>query len=111
MDSFCHCCTMIHHPTRLQAVREALVLAVVIAAVAAAVVFIRQRPADIDELTISIEALRSQVAELALMNDQAGDKLPPRFVTAQATQLANAVDKTRDELQQMHPKRELQPVQ
>jgi len=96
--------------TRIQALREALVLLVVLAAAVSAFVFIRQRPAGPDELRISIDALRSQVAELTLMNEQDGDPLPPRFLSAHATQLSRAVGDVRDELAKMNPRPDLRSV-
>jgi len=53
--------------TRLQrhrALREALVLIVLLAAAVAAMVWVSQRPAGPDELQISVSTLRSQAAEL-----------------------------------------------
>src|SRR5262249_13960179 len=95
---------------RMQALREALVLVVVMAAAVAAFVFVQQRPAGPDELKIPIEALRSQAAELTLMNEQAGTPLPPRFLSAHATQLAKAVGEARDQLEQMSPRPELRAL-
>src|SRR2546423_2310168 len=96
--------------TRIQALREALVLVIVLVAAVSAFVFVQHRPAGPDELKISIETLRSQVAELTLMNEQAGGAVPPRFLSAHATQLARAVGNVRDELQQMNPRPDLQSV-
>jgi len=39
------------------------------------------------------------------------DPLPPRFVRAQATQLAKAVGQSRDELEKLHPQPALEPTQ
>jgi hypothetical protein len=92
---------------RMQALRQALVLALVAGAAVAAVLAVRQHPAGPDELKIAFETLRSQAAELTLVNEQAGGALPPRFVSAHATQLADAIGQTRDELARMHPRPEL----
>jgi hypothetical protein len=99
------------HPTRLQAVREALVLAVAVAALVASVILVQQRPAGPDELKIPLETLRSQYAELVLMNEQSGDALPPRFLKAHASQLASAVGEVRDQLQDMEPRADLRSLQ
>ena len=95
---------------RFQALREALVLVIVLAAAVSAFVFVQQQPAGPDELKISIETLRSQVAELTLLNEQAGNPLPPRFLSAQATQLARAVGEVRQQLQEMNPRPDLRAV-
>jgi hypothetical protein len=96
--------------TRLQALREALVLVVVCAAAVASFMLVQRRPAGPDELKIRIESLRSQFAELVLMNEQAGHAMPPRFLSAHARQLAQAVSDVRDELQDMDPQPELKAV-
>jgi hypothetical protein len=93
---------------RQQALREALVLLVIVVAALAAGVTVRQRPDGPDEVKIPIEALRSQFAELALLEAQAGDVLPPRFVRAQAAQLRKAIEATRDELEGLRPPPALQ---
>ncbi|HEX6707119.1 MAG TPA: hypothetical protein VF169_20345 [Albitalea sp.] len=93
--------------TRHRARREAGVLAVIAMALLAAVLLVRQRPDGPDEVKIPIEALRSQFAELTLLDAQAGDPLPPRFVRAQASQLGKAVDATREQLDGLHPSAEL----
>lgn len=96
--------------SRTRALREAIVLAVVLAALGAAFVTVQQRPAGADELRIPIQTLRSQFDELTLMNEQAGDAQTPRFVMAHATQLAKAVDEARDELQSLDPQPGLRSV-
>jgi hypothetical protein len=83
---------------RRQARRQALALGIALAVLGALVAAWQQRPDDRDELKIPISALRSQAAESALLLAQAGDPLPPRFVRAQATQLARAVGSSREEL-------------
>lgn len=98
---------MITRSMRQQARREAVVLLVIAAAVLAAVLAVRQRPDGPDEVKIAIEALRSQFAEFALLDAQAGDALPPRFVRAQAAQLRKAVEATREQLDGLQPAPEL----
>ena len=95
---------------RLHALREALVLVIVLAAAVASFVLVQHQPAGPDELKIPIETLRSQFAELTLMNEQAGGAMPPRFLAAHASQLAKAVGEVRDQLQQMNPQPELRAV-
>jgi hypothetical protein len=98
-------------PTRSHhAKREALVLAIVAAALLSGTLIVQQRPAGPDELKISVGELRSQFAELALLDAQAAGRVPPRFVRAHATQLAEAVDGTRDELGKLHPRSDLAGV-
>jgi hypothetical protein len=84
---------------RKNAVREALVVLVVIVSVVAAVLIAQARPAAPEELKISVETLRSQAAELEVLLAQAQGDLPPRFAHAHAGQLKKAVDSARDELQ------------
>ena len=98
-------------PRRSKAWRQAALLAGVLLAAAVFVLAQQRRPANRDELKIPIAALRSQAAVLALLLAQAGDPLPPRFVRAQATQLAKAVGRSRDELHQLHPQPALEPMQ
>jgi hypothetical protein len=96
--------------TRPQALREALVLVIVLVAAVASFVLVQRRPAGPDELKIPIENLRSHFAELVLMNEQAGAAMPPRFLSAHATQLAKAVVEVRDELQDMNPQPDLRAM-
>jgi acyl-CoA reductase-like NAD-dependent aldehyde dehydrogenase len=71
---------------------------------------VQQRPAGPDELKISVSELRSQFAELALLDAQAAGLLPPRFVRAHANQLADAVEQTRDDLARLHTRSDLAGV-
>jgi hypothetical protein len=96
---------------RSRAWRQAALLAGALLALAALALAQQQQPANRDELKIPIAALRSQAAELALLLAQAGDPLPPRFVRAQATQLAKAVGQSRDELHKLRPQPALEPTQ
>ena len=82
---------------RKNAVREALVVLVVIISVVAAVLIAQARPSGPDELRISIETLRSQAAELEVLLAQAQGDVPPRFAQAHAGQLKKAVDSARGE--------------
>ena len=84
---------------RKNAVREALVVLVVIVSIVAAVLIAQARPAGPEELKISVESLRSQAAELEVLLAQAQAELPPRFAHAHAGQLRKAVDSARDELE------------
>jgi hypothetical protein len=83
---------------RPHALRQALVLLVVIASVVAAALIAKQRPAGHDELKISLSDLRSQAAEVELLLTEGGSALPPRVVRAQAAQLLKAIDRSREEL-------------
>lgn len=94
---------------RRQARRQALALGIALAVLGALVAAWQQRPDDRDELKIPISALRSQAAESALLLAQAGDPLPPRFVRAQATQLARAVGSSREELLGLNLEPALEP--
>jgi hypothetical protein len=96
---------------RSKAWRQAALLAGVLLTAAALALAQQRRPANRDELKIPIAALRSQAAVLGLLLAQAGDPLPPRFVRAQATQLAKAVGQSRDELHELHPQPGLAPMQ
>ncbi|HJV63644.1 MAG TPA: hypothetical protein VJ743_22030 [Albitalea sp.] len=96
-------------PSSRPALRQALVLAVVLASAVAAGVIVERRPAGNDELKISVGELRSQAAELELLLAQDDSALPPRFVRAQATQLARAVDQSRQGLQDLRLQPALQP--
>lgn len=98
-------------PRRRRAWRQAALLAGVLLALAALALARQQQPANRDELKIPIAALRSQAAVLALLSAQSGDPLPPRFVRAQATQLAKVVGQSRDELHKLHPQPRLEPTQ
>ena len=89
---------MMNRLQRMNAVREALVLAVVLASLAAAAFWVMREPADKDELRLSVSTLRSQAAEFELLLAQAKNKLGERFVQNHATQLAKAVDSSREEL-------------
>jgi len=84
---------------RKNAVREALVVLVVIVSVVAAVLIAQARPAGHDELKISVETLRSQAAELEVLLAQAEGGLPSGFARAHAGQLGKAAEKARDELE------------
>jgi hypothetical protein len=84
---------------RKNAVREALVVLVVIVSVVAAVLIAQARPAGPDQLKISVETLRSQAAELEVLLAQAQGDVPPRFAHAHAGQHRKAVDSARDELE------------
>jgi len=97
--------------TRTKALREAVVLLVVIAALIASFVLVQHQAAGVDEVKIPIESLRAQFAELELVSEQAGTALPPRFVRAHAQQLAKAVGAVRDDLQDMTPRPELRGLQ
>ena len=97
-------------PRRSKAWRQAALLAGVLLALAALTLARQQQPANRDELKIPIAALRSQAAVLALLLAQSGDPLPPRFVRAQAMQLARAVAQSRDELQRLRPQPALEPT-
>lgn len=97
---------------RHRALREAVVLIVLLAAVVAAMVWVSQRPAGPDELLISVSALRSQAAELEqVFADSADASVNPRFVRGHALQLAKAVDASREELDAMTPQPALRPLQ
>ena len=83
----------------MNAVREALVLGVVLVSLAAAALWVMREPADEDELRLSVSTLRSQAAEFELLVAQSsGNSLGERFVQSHATQLARAVDSSREEL-------------
>ncbi len=101
--------------TRLQrhrALREALVLIVLLVAAAATMVWVSQRPAGPDELQISVSTLRSQAAELQqLLADSADASVNPRFARSHALQLAKSVDASREELERMAVQPQLRPVQ
>jgi len=101
--------------TRLQrhrALREALVLIVLLVAAVAAMVWVSQRPAGPDELQISVSTLRSQAAELQqLFADSADASANPRFVRSHALQLAKAIDASREELEGMRVQPPLRPLQ
>ena len=98
-------------PRRSKAWRQAALLAGVLLAAAALTLAWQKRAANRDELKIPIAALRSQAAELALLLAQADDPLPPRFVRAQAVQLAKAVGQSRKELERLRPSPALEPMQ
>jgi FtsZ-interacting cell division protein ZipA len=93
---------------RINALREALVLAIVIISLVAAGLWVAREPADEDVLRISVSTLRSQAAELDLLLSQAENKLSGRFVQNHASQLANAVDEAREELDGQNVKPSLQ---
>jgi len=78
--------------------RQAAILAVCVVALAvAAAAFLRQ-PADENELKIPIAELRSQSAELDVLDRALARGLAGRFAQAHAGQLAQTVDRSRDEL-------------
>ena len=56
------------------------------------------RPADQDELKIPVSELRSQSFELTLLNQQVARGISPRFIEAQAGQLAQTITRSRQEL-------------
>jgi hypothetical protein len=101
--------------TRLQrhrALREALVLIVLLVAALATMVWVSQPPAGADELQISVSTLRSQAAELEqLFADSADSSVNPRFVRSHALQLSQAVDASREELEGMTVQPPLKPLQ
>jgi len=101
--------------TRLQrhrALREALVLIVLLVAAVASMVWVSQRPAGPDELQISVATLRSQAAELQqTLAASAEASVNPRFARSHALQLAKSVDAARKELEGMAVQPPLPPVQ
>jgi len=78
-------------------------LALIVVVSAIGVTLFNQRPAHEDELAIPIGELRSQGFELRLLNDSAARGRDRRFVTAHARQLAQSIERTRDELTSLRP--------
>lgn len=81
--------------------RQALVLAACVGAAVAGVVAFVQRPAEESELKIPVGELRSQSAELRMLDRDLAAGLSGTFVRAHASQLAQAIDRSRDELSTM----------
>lgn len=106
-------CQTARHPARAdmtdaslprRAVLQALGLIALVAVVMGAATWWGSRPDGADELKVPISLLRSQSAELQLLEAaQARHALPPRFVAAHASQLAGAIDDAREQLQQLRP--------
>jgi hypothetical protein len=89
---------------RRRAVWQALGLIALVAGLSGTAAWWRLQPDGPDGVKVPISLLRSQSAELQLLAAaQAGHRLPPRFVTAHASQLAGAVDKAREQLRQLRP--------
>jgi hypothetical protein len=66
--------------------------------VAAAVVAVVRRPAVESEVAIPVGELRSQSAELRLLDGAVASGIVRRFAQAHAGQLAQSIDRSRDEL-------------
>ena len=77
---------------------QALVLAVCVVAAAAGVAGFVQRPAEESDLKIPVGELRSQSAELRMLDRDRATGLSGTFVQAHAGQLAQTIDRSRDEL-------------
>lgn len=96
---------------RRRAAHQALVLATCAAVGIAAGVWVAHLPAGPDELRIRVAALRSQAAELHELFAQADEEeVNPRFVRMHAQQLAQAVERERDALEQMTLDPTLEPT-
>jgi len=96
---------------RRAAWRQAALLALIGVIAAVGVTLFNQRPAHEDDLAIPIGALRSQGFELRLLNDAAARGRDRRFVTAHARQLAQSIERARDELAALQPVPALTAVQ
>jgi len=78
--------------------RQAAFLGLVLLVGGVGAALYNQRPANEDDLAIPIGELRSQGFELALLNDNATRGRDRRFVKAHAHQLAQSIERSRDEL-------------
>jgi hypothetical protein len=83
--------------------RQAAFLALVLLVGGVGAALYNQRPANEDDLAIPIGELRSQGFELALLSDNATRGLDRRFVKAHARQLAQSIERSRDELASLRP--------
>jgi hypothetical protein len=101
-------------PSRRALHRKALAQAVMstalIALALAAAWSWSRRPAGLDELRIATAKVRSQAAEVALVQHEAGRRLPRRFVQAHAEQLLKALDEEADSLDPARFERPHQPA-
>jgi hypothetical protein len=86
--------------------RQAALLLVVALGVGVLFVLAARRPAAEDELKIPVGELRSQSFELKLLHDDAGRGRAARFVRAHARQLAQSIERSRDELASLKTKDE-----
>jgi hypothetical protein len=83
--------------------RQAASLGLVLLVGGVGVTLYNQRPANEDDLAIPIGELRSQGFELALLSDNATRGLDRRFLKAHAHQLAQSIERSRDELASLRP--------
>jgi len=86
-------------------------LALILGVAGIGVVLFNQRPAHEDDLAIPVGELRSQGFELRLLNAAAARGRDRRFVTAHARQLAQSIERARDELAKLQPVPALTAVQ
>jgi hypothetical protein len=80
------------------AIRQATVLTAAVLVTAALAIAYARRPADRSDLKIPIGELRSQSAELGMLDRGLADGLGRRFVQAHAGQLGRTIERSRDEL-------------
>jgi hypothetical protein len=85
------------HPGRAARHQAALLALAAIVAAAATVAFVR-RPAVESDVAIPVGELRSQSAELRLLDAAVADGIARRFAEAHAGQLAQSIERSRDEL-------------
>lgn len=78
--------------------RQATVLTALVLVAAALAIGYAKRPAEESDLKIPVGELRSQSAELKMLDRDVAQGLSRRFVQAHAGQLAQAIDRSRDEL-------------
>ena len=85
--------------SRTAAWTQGIALLVVLAAIACALLYRKHKPFDQDTLDIQVEQLQSHAAEAGLLARQAqADQLAPGFVAEHAGQLADNVQRAREEL-------------
>ena len=94
---------MIPRRRRHAAWRQAAFLGLALLVGGVGVALYNQRPANEDDLAIPIGELRSQAFELGLLNQNATRGRDRRFVKAHARQLAQSIERSRDELTSLRP--------
>jgi len=82
--------------------QTALLTALALVVGALAVAYARRAP-DKSDLKIPVAELRSQSAELRLLDRMVADGIARRFVQAHAAQLGNSIDRSREELESEKP--------